>query len=52
MAITKLENLINPEVMGDMIDAKITAMLKLTPYAKLELGCNCIVSCAVCTSTG
>lgn len=36
MAITKLENLINPEVMGDMIDAKITAMLKLTPYAKLD----------------
>lgn len=36
MAITKLENLINPEVMGDMINAKIEAQLKLTPYAKVD----------------
>lgn len=36
MGITKMENMINPEVMGDMIDAKIEAQLKLTPYAKLD----------------
>lgn len=36
MALTKMENMINPEVMGDMIDAKIQAQLKLTPYAKLD----------------
>lgn len=36
MAVTKLENLINPQVMGDMIDAKIEAQLKLTPYAKVD----------------
>ena len=36
MAVTKLENIINPQVMGDMIDAKIEAMLKITPFAKLD----------------
>ncbi len=36
MAVTKLENLINPQVMGDMIDAKIDALLKFTPYAKVD----------------
>ena len=36
MAMTKMENLINPEVMGDMIDAKIEAMLKITPFAKVD----------------
>lgn len=36
MAVTKLENLINPQVMGDMINAKIEALLKFTPYAKLD----------------
>ncbi len=36
MALTKMTNMINPEVMGDMIDAKITAMLKITPFAKLD----------------
>lgn len=36
MAMTKMENMINPEVMGDMIDAKISAMLKITPYAKVD----------------
>ena len=36
MAVTNMANMINPEVMGDMIDAKIEAMLKLTPYAKLD----------------
>ena len=36
MAVTKMANMINPEVMGDMIDAKIEAMLKITPYAKVD----------------
>lgn len=36
MSVTKLSNLINPEVMGDMISAKIEAQLKLTPYAKVD----------------
>lgn len=36
MAVTKMANMINPEVMGDMIEAKITAMLKITPYAKVD----------------
>lgn len=36
MAVTKMENLINPQVMGDMINAKIEALLKFTPYAKLD----------------
>ena len=36
MAVTKMENMINPEVMGDMLDAKIEAQLKLTPYAKVD----------------
>lgn len=36
MAITKMENMINPQVMGDMINAKIEALLKITPYAKVD----------------
>lgn len=36
MAVTQLSDLINPQVMGDMIDAKITAQLKITPYAKVD----------------
>lgn len=36
MAVTKMANMINPEVMGDMIDAKIDALLKVTPYAKVD----------------
>lgn len=36
MAMTMMANMINPEVMGDMIDAKIEAQLKVTPYAKLD----------------
>lgn len=36
MAVTKMKNMINPEVMGDMLDAKIEAQLKLTPYAKVD----------------
>lgn len=33
---TKKANVIIPEVMGDMINAKITALAKLTPYAKVD----------------
>lgn len=36
MAVTKLSDIINPQVMGDMIDAKIEALCKFTPYAKLD----------------
>lgn len=36
MAVTKMANMINPEVMGAMIGAKIDALLKLTPYAKID----------------
>lgn len=36
MAVTTMANMINPEVMGDMIDAKIEALLKITPYAKVD----------------
>lgn len=36
MAVTKLNDIINPEVMGDMIEAKIPHMLKFTPFAKLD----------------
>ena len=36
MAITTMNNMINPEVMGSMIDAKIEAMLKITPFAKVD----------------
>ena len=33
---TKLSNVINPEVMGAMINAKIEALAKLTPYARVD----------------
>lgn len=36
MAMTTMSNVINPEVMGDMIDAKIEALLKITKYAKVD----------------
>lgn len=36
MAVTKMAAMINPEVMGDMINAKIEALLKITPYAKVD----------------
>lgn len=36
MPMTKMSNMINPEVMGDMINAKIEALLKLTPYARVD----------------
>lgn len=34
--MTKMAKMINPEVMGDMIGAKIEALLKITPYAKVD----------------
>ena len=36
MAVTMMEQMINPEVMGDMINAKIEALAKLTPYARID----------------
>lgn len=36
MAISMMKNMINPEVMGDMINAKIEALAKITPYAKVD----------------
>lgn len=36
MAITMMKDMINPQVMGDMIEAKISALLKVTPYAKVD----------------
>lgn len=33
---TKLTDLINPQVMGDMIEAKISAQCKITPYAHVD----------------
>lgn len=36
MATTMMNNMINPQVMGDMINAKIEALAKITPYAKVD----------------
>jgi N4-gp56 family major capsid protein len=36
MALTKLDNLINPEVMADMISAKIENAIVVTPFAKID----------------
>ena len=36
MSVTMMSNMINPEVMGDMINAKIEALAKITPYAKVD----------------
>ena len=36
MAVTTMSNLINPEVLRPMIEEKIAAQLKLTPYAKVD----------------
>lgn len=36
MATTHLSDIINPQVMGDMINAKLPHMLKLTPFAKVD----------------
>jgi len=35
-AYTQLKDIINPEVMGTMIEAKIDALCKITPYAKVD----------------
>ena len=34
--MTEKNRMVVPEVMGDMIDAKIAAQLKITPYAKVD----------------
>ncbi|MGL5766024.1 MAG: N4-gp56 family major capsid protein [Sarcina sp.] len=36
MALTKLQNLINPQVMADAISAQLPAMIKFTPLAKVD----------------
>lgn len=36
MAVTKISDIINPQVMSDIIEAKIEAQCKLTPYAKVD----------------
>ena len=36
MSLTTMSDMIDPQVMGDMIDAKISAQLKITPYAKVD----------------
>lgn len=36
MAVTKTGDVINPQVMSDMIEAKIEAQCKLLPYAKVD----------------
>lgn len=36
MSMTKLENLINPEVMADMISGKIEKKIVVTPFAKVD----------------
>lgn len=36
MAVTKISDIINPEVMGNMIEAKIEAQCKLIPYAHVN----------------
>lgn len=36
MAVTQMNDMINPEVMGAMIGAKIEALAKITPYAKVD----------------
>lgn len=36
MATTKLADIINPEVMGPVIGAKVEALCKITPYAKVD----------------
>lgn len=34
--VTKTNNIIIPEVMGDMLEAKIPALLRFTPFAKVD----------------
>jgi N4-gp56 family major capsid protein len=48
MVTTHLNDIINPQVMGDMIEAKIPHMLKFTPFAKID---NTLVGVAGDTKT-
>ena len=36
MAMTQLNDIINPQVMGDAIEAKLPHMLRFTPFAKVD----------------
>lgn len=36
MAVTKMENMINPQVMADMISGKIEKKIVVTPFAKVD----------------
>ena len=36
MAITKLANMINPEVMSQMISAKVEKKVSVIPFAKVD----------------
>lgn len=36
ITMTMMNKMVNPEVMGDMIGAKVEALLKITPYAKVD----------------
>ena len=36
MAVTKISDIINPEVMANVIEAKIEAQCKITPYAHVN----------------
>ena len=36
MAVTKLSNLINPEVMAEMISAKVEKKVAIIPFAKMD----------------
>jgi N4-gp56 family major capsid protein len=36
MAVTKISDIINPQVMADIIEAKIEAQCKILPYAKVD----------------
>ena len=36
MAVTKIENLVNPQVMADMISATLPKMIKFSPIAKID----------------
>lgn len=46
--VTKKNDIIIPEVMGDMLEAKIPAMLRFTPFAKID---NSLVGVAGDTKT-